>query len=127
MSHRLCVAVPIWETSVGWTTSPGLEHRLSGYGPSITVSLSPIGRLLMSGVITLIKDDHKKLESVFKKLESAEPADTPPLLQQVAELLIPHSRPRNKWSQGYPSEPTSFRQGVSRQGRLARGRSKLGG
>jgi len=29
--------------------------------------------------------------------------------------------------QGYPSEPTSFRQGVSRQGRLARGRSKLGG
>jgi len=36
----------------------------------------------MSGVITLIKDDHKKLESVFKKLESAEPADTPPLLQQ---------------------------------------------
>ena len=30
-------------------------------------------------------------------------------------------------AQGYPSEPTSFRQGVSRQGRLARGRSKLGG
>jgi len=29
--------------------------------------------------------------------------------------------------QGYPSEPTSFRQGVSRQGRLAWGRSKLGG
>jgi len=33
----------------------------------------------------------------------------------------------HKWLQGYPSEPTSFRQGVSRQGRLARGRSKLGG
>ncbi len=33
----------------------------------------------------------------------------------------------DKPSQGYPSEPTSFRQGVSRQGRLARGRSKLGG
>jgi len=32
-----------------------------------------------------------------------------------------------KGRQGYPSEPTSFRQGVSRQGRLARGRSKLGG
>ena len=30
-------------------------------------------------------------------------------------------------TQGYPSEPTSLRQGVSRQGRLARGRSKLGG
>ena len=29
--------------------------------------------------------------------------------------------------QGYPSEPTLLRQGVSRQGRLARGRSKLGG
>ncbi len=32
-----------------------------------------------------------------------------------------------KNAQGYPSEPTSLRQGVSRQGRLARGRSKLGG
>src|SRR5665811_666354 len=30
-------------------------------------------------------------------------------------------------TQGYPSEPTSLRQGGSRQGRLARGRSKLGG
>ena len=46
----------------------------------------------MSGVITLIKDDHKKLEAVFKKLEKAEPAQTPALLQQVAELLIPHSK-----------------------------------
>jgi hemerythrin superfamily protein len=46
----------------------------------------------MSGVITLIKDDHKKLEAVFKKLEKAEPAETPALLQQVAELLIPHSK-----------------------------------
>ena len=46
----------------------------------------------MSGVITLIKDDHKKLEAVFKQLEKAEPKDTPPLLQQVAELLIPHSK-----------------------------------
>jgi hemerythrin-like domain-containing protein len=46
----------------------------------------------MSGVITLIKDDHKKLEAVFKKLEKAEPAETPALLKQVAELLIPHSK-----------------------------------
>ena len=46
----------------------------------------------MPGVITLIKDDHKKLEAVFKQLEAAEPADTPPLLRQVAELLIPHSK-----------------------------------
>ena len=46
----------------------------------------------MSGVVTLIKEDHRKLESVFKKLESAEPAEIPDLLQQVAELLIPHSK-----------------------------------
>ena len=35
--------------------------------------------------------------------------------------------PDHYLDQGYPSEPTSLRQGVSRQGRLARGRSKLGG
>jgi hemerythrin-like domain-containing protein len=46
----------------------------------------------MSGVITLIKDDHKKLEAVFKKLEKAEPAEVHDLLTQVAELLIPHSK-----------------------------------
>ena len=46
----------------------------------------------MSGVVTLIKDDHQKLESVFKKLESAEPAEIKDLLQQVASLLIPHSK-----------------------------------
>lgn len=46
----------------------------------------------MSGVVTLIKEDHKKLEAVFKKLEKAEPADFPGLLQQVEELLVPHSK-----------------------------------
>ncbi|TPG12503.1 hemerythrin domain-containing protein [Pedococcus bigeumensis] len=46
----------------------------------------------MPGVITLIKDDHKTLESVFKKLEKAEPGAIPGLLQQVAELLVPHSK-----------------------------------
>ena len=46
----------------------------------------------MSGVVTLIKDDHKKLEAVFKKLEAAEPGDFPSLLQQVADLLLPHSK-----------------------------------
>lgn len=46
----------------------------------------------MSGVVTLIKEDHRKVEAVFKKLESAEPAEIPALLQQVAELLIPHSK-----------------------------------
>lgn len=46
----------------------------------------------MSGVITLIKDDHKKLEAVFKKLESAEPDQVPDLLEQVTEMLVPHSK-----------------------------------
>jgi len=46
----------------------------------------------VSGVITLIKDDHAKLERVFKKLESAEPEQIPGLLQQVSELLVPHSK-----------------------------------
>lgn len=45
----------------------------------------------MSGVITLIKEDHKKLEAIFKKLE-AEEGDIKSLLEQVAELLIPHSK-----------------------------------
>lgn len=45
----------------------------------------------MAGVITLIKDDHKKLEAVFKQLE-AEKGDTRKLLMEVAELLVPHSR-----------------------------------
>jgi len=50
------------------------------------------GRIAMSGVITLIKDDHAKLEAVFTRLESAEPDQVPDLLKQVAELLIPHSK-----------------------------------
>ena len=33
----------------------------------------------MPGVMALSKDDHRKLEAVFTKLETAEPADTPPL------------------------------------------------
>ena len=45
----------------------------------------------MAGVITLIKDDHKKLEAVFKQLE-AEKGDIRALLLQVAELLVPHSK-----------------------------------
>jgi hemerythrin superfamily protein len=46
----------------------------------------------MTGVVTLIKDDHKELEAVFKKLESAEPTEITDLLQQVKRLLIPHSK-----------------------------------
>jgi hemerythrin superfamily protein len=46
----------------------------------------------VTGVITLIKDDHAKLESVFKKLETADPSQVPDLLQQVEEMLIPHSK-----------------------------------
>jgi hemerythrin-like domain-containing protein len=45
----------------------------------------------MAGVVTLIKEDHRKLEAVFKQLEK-EPDDVRGLLQQVAELLIPHSK-----------------------------------
>jgi hypothetical protein len=45
----------------------------------------------MAGVVTLIKEDHQKLEGVFKKLEAGS-GDTKLLLQQVAELLIPHSK-----------------------------------
>ncbi|ADU46991.1 hemerythrin domain-containing protein [Intrasporangium calvum] len=50
----------------------------------------------MSGVITLIKEDHQKLESVFKKLEKAEPQEIPGLLRQVQELLVPHSKAEEK-------------------------------
>jgi iron-sulfur cluster repair protein YtfE (RIC family) len=46
----------------------------------------------MSGVVTLIKEDHQKLESVFKKLEKAEPPEVPDLLRQVQEMLVPHSK-----------------------------------
>jgi hypothetical protein len=46
----------------------------------------------MAGVVTLIKDDHQKLEAVFKQLEKAEPKEIPALLLQVAQMLIPHSK-----------------------------------
>lgn len=46
----------------------------------------------MSGVVTLIKEDHQKLEAVFKKLEKAEPPEIPDLLRQVQEMLVPHSK-----------------------------------
>ncbi|HEU5144396.1 MAG TPA: hemerythrin domain-containing protein [Dermatophilaceae bacterium] len=45
----------------------------------------------MAGVITLIKEDHKELEAVFKQLE-AQKGDIRSLLMQVAELLVPHSK-----------------------------------
>lgn len=47
--------------------------------------------LPMAGVVTLIKEDHRELEAVFKKLE-AESGDIRALLEQVAKLLIPHSK-----------------------------------
>lgn len=46
----------------------------------------------MAGVVTLIKEDHRELEAVFKKLENAEPDQIRGLLRKVAELLIPHSK-----------------------------------
>lgn len=45
----------------------------------------------MAGVVTLIKDDHAQLEKVFKQLE-AQKGDVKKLLQQVEELLVPHSK-----------------------------------
>jgi hemerythrin-like domain-containing protein len=45
----------------------------------------------MAGVVTLIKEDHRKLEALFKQLES-EPDDVGAVLRQVAELLVPHSK-----------------------------------
>jgi hypothetical protein len=45
----------------------------------------------MAGVVTLIKDDHAKLETVFKQLE-AQKGDVKELLRQVEELLVPHSK-----------------------------------
>jgi hypothetical protein len=50
------------------------------------------GEDLVSGVVTLIKEDHRELEAVFRKLESAEPKEFKRLLQQVASLLLPHSK-----------------------------------
>jgi hemerythrin superfamily protein len=45
----------------------------------------------MTGVISLIKADHQDLEKVFVQLEE-EQGDIKALLQQVAEMLIPHSK-----------------------------------
>jgi hemerythrin superfamily protein len=45
----------------------------------------------MAGVVTLIKDDHAKLEKVFKQLE-AQKGDIKELLREVEELLVPHSK-----------------------------------
>jgi hemerythrin superfamily protein len=42
-------------------------------------------------VVTLIENDHRELEEVFTSLEAAE-GDTKPLLEQVSELLLPHSK-----------------------------------
>jgi hypothetical protein len=46
----------------------------------------------MAGVITLTEEDHRKLERVFRALESAQPVEVPALLRQVAELLIQDSK-----------------------------------
>ncbi len=45
----------------------------------------------MTGVISLIKADHQDLEKVFVQLEQ-EQGDIKALVQQVAEMLIPHSK-----------------------------------
>ena len=45
----------------------------------------------VAGVVSLIKEDHEKLEKVFVQLED-EKGDIHDLLQQVADMLIPHSK-----------------------------------
>jgi hemerythrin-like domain-containing protein len=45
----------------------------------------------MAGVVSLIKEDHREVEQVFAKLEEDQ-GDKQQLLQQVAEMLIPHSK-----------------------------------
>jgi hemerythrin superfamily protein len=42
-------------------------------------------------VVTLIENDHRQLEEVFSSIEAAD-GDVKPLIEQVAELLIPHSK-----------------------------------
>lgn len=45
----------------------------------------------MPDVVTLIENDHRQLEEVFSSIEAAD-GDVKPLIEQVAELLIPHSK-----------------------------------
>jgi hemerythrin superfamily protein len=42
-------------------------------------------------VVTLIENDHRELEEVFTSIEAAD-GDPKPLLEQVAEMLMPHSK-----------------------------------
>ena len=45
----------------------------------------------MADVVALIEKDHRDLEEVFVSLEAAD-SDPAPLLEQVAQMLIPHSK-----------------------------------
>lgn len=45
----------------------------------------------MADLVALIEKDHRDLEEVFVSLEAAD-SDPRPLLEQVAQMLIPHSR-----------------------------------
>lgn len=45
----------------------------------------------MPDVVTLIENDHRELEEVFSSIEAAD-GDVKPLIEQVADLLIPHSK-----------------------------------
>jgi hemerythrin superfamily protein len=45
----------------------------------------------MPDVVTLIENDHRELEEVFSSIEAAD-GDVKPLIEQVRDLLIPHSK-----------------------------------
>ncbi len=46
----------------------------------------------MPDVVELITRQHRLLENLLQQAEQAEPTDLSGLLQQVADLLVPHSR-----------------------------------
>jgi hemerythrin superfamily protein len=45
----------------------------------------------VADVVTLIENDHRELEEVFSSIEAAD-GDVKPLIEQVRDLLIPHSK-----------------------------------
>jgi hemerythrin superfamily protein len=45
----------------------------------------------MTDVVELIKDQHRRMEGLLEQAEKADPEQMHGLLQQVADLLVPHS------------------------------------
>jgi hemerythrin HHE cation binding domain-containing protein len=45
----------------------------------------------VADIVTLIETDHRALEEVFSSIEAAD-GDVKPLIEQVRDLLVPHSK-----------------------------------